>query len=124
MSEPLRRTGAAIGIEGPSPRDKLRAAIEAHAEEKARVTALEEGRDRSRNEQNEIRAQLIEAERELAEARHAEQTSLAYDFINRQPSERLLLADREAVDGDAKGAGMSAAVISRITPGASVRQSP
>ena len=44
--------------------------------------------------------------------------------LSSAPAGRATIAEGEAVGGLAKGLGISAAVIRRVTPGASVRQSP
>jgi hypothetical protein len=90
----LRRPGAEIQ---PSARDRLRAAIANFVEERERINGLEQGRDRAQDEQRQLRTELIEAERELASARHDEQVSTAYSYINREATDGgLLLAEKSA----------------------------
>jgi hypothetical protein len=92
MNSVLTRPGAVQS----TPRDKLRAAISAHAEETHRLAALEQARERARTEKHAARDHLIEAEADLDEARQAEPQALAYAFANNQPIDDGLLAEKQA----------------------------
>jgi hypothetical protein len=89
-------SATALQRPGPSPRAKLRQAIEAHAEEKHRLDALTEAQSRARSEQHMAQTALTEAEEALHEARQAERANIAFAYANNQSFDDALIAEKSA----------------------------
>jgi hypothetical protein len=90
-------SSTALQRPGPSPRTKLRVAIDAHNEERHRLDALVEAQQRARSEQHMARDRLVEAEQALHEAQRDEASARAYAFANHQEySGELNISERRA----------------------------
>ncbi len=95
MPEPLRRPGADASNE-TSPRDKLRAAIDALSEEQARVDALTTGQRQAQSNLWAARDQLASARTELDRARHTDRADLAYAFLEGKSRDTANITAAEA----------------------------
>ncbi len=93
MPEPLRRPS-----DPPlSPRDKLRAAIDALNEEQERVNALSTGQEEAQRNMWTARDQLTSAKTGLDSARRTDKQSLAYDFVMGKPRSTVDVSAAEAL---------------------------